>query len=662
MGKKDVNIAHLTAKNSKYKRALNDTEESTKRSAGKISKSWSGVSATIAKVAGSIYLANKAFNFLSESYSLYLDQVKSEAKVAQAIKQTGGAAGLTAEELKKMASALQEVTGIGDEKILNDVTAQLLTFKSVTGDVFKRAQELALDISSVIGTDMKSATIQLGKVLEDPVGQMGALSRNGIIFSDTQKEIIKDLVKQGKIQEAQVVILDEIDKLYGGQAKAINEATGGIQGASAAWGDFKEALGRAFAPLVNEIIPVITKAVKGWGIILNKLLGIEEKIAVTYETKKQYYDAIKNYNKDLLETEKKALRERLVDLSIKIKEREIMKLTLEEAQKEAAITHKRVGTVLEERKQRKAQLVTLRYEYDLLKSQLDIASDINKARGIYEQFQVKNNDQTDNEKEKLFVISDTLKVINDKVIEIKDNWDGIFDGVPKKIKGVEGEENPGPGGQDEAAAITDLYENAEAMSKFSYFDGLTASMEIARAAVDGFFEDLYIKAEWANSMLEKAFVGMANAFISQVQRMISQWLAFQFLRMGFSLFGIPLPEAPIPRASGGPVLQRQPYVVGERGPELFLPSTSGVILPNNVYNNFTNTNMMKDSNIVSGINKLNQNLTNLTKRIEAYNRNVSMALNSMPPITLKVDGREIAKVAQSGINKISREGANMDEL
>jgi hypothetical protein len=34
------------------------------------------------------------------------------------------------------------------------------------------------------------------------------------------------------------------------------------------------------------------------------------------------------------------------------------------------------------------------------------------------------------------------------------------------------------------------------------------------------------------------------------------------------------------RAAGGPVTSGQPYMVGERGPELFVPSTSGGIVPN----------------------------------------------------------------------------------
>lgn len=38
----------------------------------------------------------------------------------------------------------------------------------------------------------------------------------------------------------------------------------------------------------------------------------------------------------------------------------------------------------------------------------------------------------------------------------------------------------------------------------------------------------------------------------------------------------------IGRAKGGPVRKRRPYIVGERGPEVFIPDEDGMILPNNV--------------------------------------------------------------------------------
>jgi len=40
------------------------------------------------------------------------------------------------------------------------------------------------------------------------------------------------------------------------------------------------------------------------------------------------------------------------------------------------------------------------------------------------------------------------------------------------------------------------------------------------------------------------------------------------------------------RANGGPVTGNSPYIVGERGPELFVPSVSGSIVPNNSVGSF----------------------------------------------------------------------------
>jgi phage-related minor tail protein len=41
---------------------------------------------------------------------------------------------------------------------------------------------------------------------------------------------------------------------------------------------------------------------------------------------------------------------------------------------------------------------------------------------------------------------------------------------------------------------------------------------------------------------------------------------------------------PMARAAGGAVTNNTPYLVGERGPELFMPSGSGTIIPNNALN------------------------------------------------------------------------------
>ena len=44
------------------------------------------------------------------------------------------------------------------------------------------------------------------------------------------------------------------------------------------------------------------------------------------------------------------------------------------------------------------------------------------------------------------------------------------------------------------------------------------------------------------------------------------------------------------RALGGPVMKNKPYIVGERGPELFVPNSSGDIIPNNALGSSTTVN------------------------------------------------------------------------
>ena len=147
-------------------------------------------------------------------------QQKAIAQVEAGLISTGQAAGFTSKELQKMASDLQAKTLFGDEVILKDATAQLLTFTNISGEQFARTQKAALNLATRLDGDLKSASIQLGKALNDPVANLSALSRSGIQFSKDQKEVIKSLAETGRLAEAQTIILDELEKQYGGAAEA----------------------------------------------------------------------------------------------------------------------------------------------------------------------------------------------------------------------------------------------------------------------------------------------------------------------------------------------------------------------------------------------------------------------------------------------------------
>ena len=146
-------------------------------------------------------------------------QEQAEAKLNATIKSTGQAAGLTFNELTKMASGLQEVTKFGDEAIIGAETL-LLTFKDIGGDIFPRALESILDVSEAMGQGLKESTVQLGKALNDPIQGLTAMRRVGIQFTDQQKEQIKILQNNTQLFEAQTIILDELEAQLGGSARA----------------------------------------------------------------------------------------------------------------------------------------------------------------------------------------------------------------------------------------------------------------------------------------------------------------------------------------------------------------------------------------------------------------------------------------------------------
>ena len=134
-------------------------------------------------------------------------QQKAIAQVEAGLISTGQAAGFTSKELQKMASDLQAKTLFGDEDILLNATAQLLTFTNIAGEQFERTQVAAANLAQKsFRGDLKSASIALGKALNDPVANLGALGRAGIQFSDEQEAVIKSLIETNRLADALVCL------------------------------------------------------------------------------------------------------------------------------------------------------------------------------------------------------------------------------------------------------------------------------------------------------------------------------------------------------------------------------------------------------------------------------------------------------------------------
>ena len=186
---------------------------------------------------------------------------KITAQTQAVIKSTGAAAGVTAKQVGDLAGALSLKTGIDDE-VIQSGQNMLLTFKNIRNeagagnDIFNQSTKALVDMSAAMGSDPKTAAVQLGKALNDPIKGISALSRVGVQFTDGQKKVIEGMVEGGNVMGAQKVILKELNSQFGGSAAA--QATAGDK-LRVAWGNLQETVGTALLPLWDRFLGAMTQ-------------------------------------------------------------------------------------------------------------------------------------------------------------------------------------------------------------------------------------------------------------------------------------------------------------------------------------------------------------------------------------------------------------------
>jgi len=175
------------------------------------------------------------------------------AQLEAGVRSTGGAAGFSAQQLAAMASDLQRVGTASDEAV-EGAQALLLTFTNIRGDIFREATADVLDLAQRMGGDLRGASIQVGKALQDPIRGVTALRRVGVSFSASQQQVIKDLVNTGHAVEAQRLILRELETEFGGAAAAARNTLGGsLKGLKNDFGDLFEVTADSSAGVIGAI-------------------------------------------------------------------------------------------------------------------------------------------------------------------------------------------------------------------------------------------------------------------------------------------------------------------------------------------------------------------------------------------------------------------------
>lgn len=131
--------------------------------------------------------------------------------------------------------------------------------------------------------------------------------------------------------------------------------------------------------------------------------------------------------------------------------------------------------------------------------------------------------------------------------------------------------------------VTEMDDRIAAQAKKTGDDMTTFAQEAARNIQDAFAQFLY-------DPFKDGIKGMLAGFIDMARKIVAEIASQQILKAFFtwgsglgggvgSFFGSMLSGIGA-RAAGGPVGAGKPYIVGERGPELFVPSGNGMIIPN----------------------------------------------------------------------------------
>ena len=238
----------LLADVDKFLTGMNQAETSTKGLSSKINK-YSKAMAKSFALAGAAAGAY-AIKIGMDSVNAAIEDEKSQATLAQALKNTTKATDANIAATEKYISATQLRYGVSDLKLRES----LGNLARATGDVTKAQQlnNLALDISAATGRDLASVSLALAKSYD---GNFGALKKLGIPLDEA---IIKS--KDFNLVQA------ELTKLFGGAAAANAETYAGkLAIVKQRFDEMKEAAGARLLPVLSVLLENINMTAKAIG-------------------------------------------------------------------------------------------------------------------------------------------------------------------------------------------------------------------------------------------------------------------------------------------------------------------------------------------------------------------------------------------------------------
>lgn len=186
----------------------------------------------------------------------------------------GDSAVTTADHIADLSTRVMEYSGFSDEAVASGANVLLMFDNIKSQDVFDRAVEGAADLARKMGTDVPGAARMLGRALQDPEAGMARLQRAGIYLSDSQKEMVASFMATGDVAAAQDVILGSLEGRIGNLAEDYGQTLAGQMDIA------KEKIDNVAESLGSSLLPALGEATDYTASMGDQFAAINDKFAV----------------------------------------------------------------------------------------------------------------------------------------------------------------------------------------------------------------------------------------------------------------------------------------------------------------------------------------------------------------------------------------------
>ena len=161
--------------------------------------------------------------------------------------------------LKDHAQTLGELIGVDDEVLLSIEKTWMAvpTLAALGTKGIEHLAEVAANVAAGTGKDIETIGLAFIKIAGDSETAMTKLTRQGVVFTDAQKEAYQALLDTGDEIGAQAYLIDQLDAKYAGMAEA---AASPLDRINQMWQNFQETIGTALMPALEKLAPLLGAA------------------------------------------------------------------------------------------------------------------------------------------------------------------------------------------------------------------------------------------------------------------------------------------------------------------------------------------------------------------------------------------------------------------